>query len=147
APALDVARVGEERLRHAGSAELVVRERGDALHAGAQVAPERVHVARAGEAPRHADDRDAVEGAFRFHAVAHRLNALPTCPLACFCVAAARRAPPASRAAPSPPRCAASSRSTGFWKSATGVTSRPRRAPRRLAARAARSECPPSSKK
>ena len=55
---LDVVRRIQERRRHAGREQLVVPEERDGLDAGPQVAPEGLHVGRAREAARHADDGD-----------------------------------------------------------------------------------------
>jgi hypothetical protein len=55
---LDVARVGEQRGVDAGLEQLLVRPEGQRLDPVAQVAPELADVGGAGEAARHADDRD-----------------------------------------------------------------------------------------
>ena len=52
----DVRRVGQQVLGHARGAHLVGGEEADAFAAGAQVCPELVDVAGAGETPGHADD-------------------------------------------------------------------------------------------
>ena len=57
---LHVGRVLEGRGRDTGGAEVVIREVGDRVDPIAEVTPERVDVARPGEAPRHPDDRHAV---------------------------------------------------------------------------------------
>ena len=51
-------RPGRPRPADAGAAQLLVGEEADRLHPVAQVAPELLHIAGAGEAAGHADDRD-----------------------------------------------------------------------------------------
>ena len=57
--------------------EFAVGERADALDAVAEVAPERADVARAGEAPSEADDRDRAAGAGRAAVHAAAFMAMP----------------------------------------------------------------------
>jgi hypothetical protein len=54
----DVAGVGEQVVRDAVGAQLVVGEEGDRFDAVAEVAPQLVDAGGAGKAPGHADDRD-----------------------------------------------------------------------------------------
>ena len=63
----DVPRVVEDRGRDPRGAEPVAVEPGDRLDAVAEVLPERLRVARAGEAAGEADDGDRVEGLVHGH--------------------------------------------------------------------------------
>ncbi len=64
-----VVRVGEIRLGHAGGAQFLGREDGDALGAGRDVAPERRRRIGARKPPGHADDGDTPgrQGRIRAH--------------------------------------------------------------------------------
>ncbi|MNL06580.1 hypothetical protein D3C87_1272200 [compost metagenome] len=159
---LHVVGIGQRALGHAARAQFVVAEDGDRLDAVADVAPEGVHVGRAGKAAGHADDGDlearGVGGrkrgvVLRVHqrvlSVGRRRcsKAARCCCARCFACAASSVAVVAAGLRPFCSMWRASAPTVGYLKRST--TARPgcRRSSTSRCMRITSSELPPRSKK